>query len=717
MERNSISLYRLVLRELALMCIGIFVLTSCRKENEEISTKSIRIAVIVPADKNTFDRYTDIADWFNENIMRAQENYDEKYKLTIEWYDEDSEDLNVVSKSLADRKDITAVVGPLRSSNVEIVANNLAQTQKMHIAPIASSADLVRGYAGKNFFWSLCETDITQSELLLTLAGESPYKDITLVASNSTYGKTFSDWMPFQALEMGMNLRDVITYEPGELQEYVQNVFKTKNQTIIFALNDYKELSIVQEEYNKCDDKYSINVLYTDIVDDPGIVDYPQSLLDGMIGISIVPDPNSGFEIAYKTRFPHSSTAGESQFYDALTMVLLGSIYKDINRETTSLYDATKEIVSTDGEDLLVWSYDGLRREIDAILNKSNLYNISGASSALDFDTKVQTNVTKSYYARWMYLYGDLNRINYYSSDGSFRTLPNLAAWNWDVKKTQNFNNNISLSYPEHKSNYALLIAASSEWYNYRHQADVLDMYNILKKNGWNDDHIILIVEDDIAYNASNPYPGVIKVKSTGENLYNSTIEIDYHLTDLQATDIQKILIGQKSETVQKVFNTTENDNILVFWSGHGRCKDNGKSGDLCWNFEQPKKSFNNEVFVNLLNAMQGKYRKMLWLIETCHSGAVAQYCESYPGVMCIAAANPLETSKCDVHDEVLGTWMSNRFTSTITECLYKNPSILFKDLYYEVSRQTIGSHVSIYNADNFDNLYTTGLYEFVEKR
>lgn len=717
MKRNSRSLYRLVLRTLALICIGIFVLTSCRKENEEVSTKSIRIAVIVPADENTFDRYTDIANWFNENIMRAQENFDKKYKLTIEWYDEDYEDLNMVSKSLANRKDITAVIGPLRSSNVEIVANNLSQTSKMHIAPIASSADLVRGYAGKNFFWSLCETDITQSELLLTLAKESLYNDITLIASNSTYGKTFSDWIPFQALEMGMTLRDVITYEPGELQECVQNIFKTQKQTIIFALNDYKELSIVQEEYNKCDDKYSINVLYTDIVDDPGIVDYPQSLLEGMVGISIVPDPNSGFEISYKTRFGRTSTAGESQFYDALTMVLLGSIYKDIHSETTNIYDATKEIVSNGGNDLLVWSYDGLEREIVAIREKKDLYDIRGASSSLDFDTKVQTNVTKSYYARWMYLYGDLNRINYYSSNGSFRTLPSLAAWNWDVKKTQEFNKNISITYPEHKSNYALLIAASSEWYNYRHQADVLDMYNILKKNGWNDDHIILILEDDIAYNQLNPYTGVIKVKPTGENLYNRNIEIDYHLSDLKPSDLQKILSGQKSELLPKVVNPTKNDNILVFWSGHGRSSDNGKTGDLCWNFEQPKKSFNNEVFVNLLNAMQGKYRKMLWLIETCHSGAVAQYCGSYPGVMCIAAANPLETSKCDIHDEVLGTWRSNRFTSTITECLYKNPSILFKDLYFEVCRQTIGSHVSIYNADNFDNLYTSGLYEFIEKK
>ncbi len=699
-----------------LFCVVLISLSSCKKDVDR-ATKSIRIAAIVPFDKNTHERYQDIAKWFNENVERAQENNDEQYRLDIEWYDENSEDLNVLSKQIANRRDIVAVVGPLHSSNVEIIANNLSQTKKTHIAPIASSADLVRGYAGKNFFWSLCETDITQCELLLTLAKESLYNDVTLVASSSTYGKTFSDWIPFQALEMGLNMRNVQTYEQGELQECVQKVFETNKQTVIFALDDYKDVAIVQEEYNKCNDKYTINLLYTDIVDDPGIVNYPQSLLDGMTGVSIVPDPNSGFEIAYNMRYLRSSTAGESQFYDALTMLFLSGIYMDVHPEITNLYESTKQIVSTDGDDLLVWSYDGLKREIDAIWKKSKLYNISGASSALDFDTKVQTNITKSYYARWMYLYEELYKINYYSSSGSFRTLPTLAAWNWDVKKTQEFNKNISISYPEHKSNYALLIAASSEWYNYRHQADVLDMYNILKQNGWNDEHIILIIEDDLAYNNLNPYRGVIKVKPTGVNLYNKAIEIDYHLSDLKPSDIQKILTGQKSESLPKVINPTKNDNILVFWSGHGRSSDNGKTGDLCWNFEQPQKSFNNDVFVNLLNAMQGKYRKMLWLIESCHSGAVAQYCDSYPGVMCMTAANPVETSKSDVHDEVLGTWMSNRFTSTITECLYKNPSILFKDLYFEVSRQTIGSHVSIYNADNFDNLYTTGLYEFIENK
>ena len=34
---------------------------------------------------------------------------------------------------------------------------------------------------------------------------------------------------------------------------------------------------------------------------------------------------------------------------------------------------------------------------------------------------------------------------------------------------------------------------------NYRHQADVLNMYWILSKNGYDDDHIVLIIEDDIA--------------------------------------------------------------------------------------------------------------------------------------------------------------------------------------------------------------------------
>ena len=84
----------------------------------------------------------------------------------------------------------------------------------------------------------------------------------------------------------------------------------------------------------------------------------------------------------------------------------------------------------------------------------------------------------------------------------------------------QDFNDSGDITYPEHKSNWALLMASSSGWSNYRHQADVLAIYQQLKESGYTDDHIVLIVEDDIARNPSNPNNGVIRVTPNGDTMF-----------------------------------------------------------------------------------------------------------------------------------------------------------------------------------------------------
>jgi legumain len=48
-------------------------------------------------------------------------------------------------------------------------------------------------------------------------------------------------------------------------------------------------------------------------------------------------------------------------------------------------------------------------------------------------------------------------------------------------------------------ANWAVLVAGSSEWVNYRHQADVCHAYQILHKNGIPDSNIIVMMYDDLA--------------------------------------------------------------------------------------------------------------------------------------------------------------------------------------------------------------------------
>ncbi len=50
-------------------------------------------------------------------------------------------------------------------------------------------------------------------------------------------------------------------------------------------------------------------------------------------------------------------------------------------------------------------------------------------------------------------------------------------------------------------ANWAVLVAGSNGWYNYRHQADVCHAYQILHKNSIPDSNIIVMMYDDLANN------------------------------------------------------------------------------------------------------------------------------------------------------------------------------------------------------------------------
>lgn len=79
--------------------------------------------------------------------------------------------------------------------------------------------------------------------------------------------------------------------------------------------------------------------------------------------------------------------------------------------------------------------------------------------------------------------------------------------------------------------NWAVLVAGSNTWSNYRHQSDVYHAYQILIKNNFNPNRIITLAYDDLAHNIKNPFKGKIfnkpTYKAAGVDVYDG-IKIDY---------------------------------------------------------------------------------------------------------------------------------------------------------------------------------------------
>lgn len=54
----------------------------------------------------------------------------------------------------------------------------------------------------------------------------------------------------------------------------------------------------------------------------------------------------------------------------------------------------------------------------------------------------------------------------------------------------------------------AILLAGSRGYGNYRHQADMCNAYQLLRKRGLHNNNIVTFIYDDIVSDSRNPFPG-----------------------------------------------------------------------------------------------------------------------------------------------------------------------------------------------------------------
>ena len=122
-------------------------------------------------------------------------------------------------------------------------------------------------------------------------------------------------------------------------------------------------------------------------------------------------------------------------------------------------------------------------------------------------------------------------------------------------------------------NHWAVLVAGSDTWWNYRHQSDVCHAYQLAKGNGIPEDQIIVIMRDDIAKNSRNPFPGQIFNQPDGQDVY-AGCKIDYSGDHANPEVLLAVLKGEESKVAGKgtgkVLKSTANDNVFFYYSDHG---------------------------------------------------------------------------------------------------------------------------------------------------
>lgn len=708
--------------------LALCLMSSCEDPTEKVEAESAttwitkKVAVVLPMSNGQDKHWKRTLNQCAEDLEEAFYEQEIGIKLEYEWYDEDTEDISALADVLSQRSDVVAVIGGVNSDNALSMADKFSKNSvQKPFFTVATTQELIRKYAGSmspKCVWALTTVDIKQCELLLFLSYFYGAKTVALlVDEQSKYGDTFTEWYSQKHVDFSLVSYGIYEYESGEVAKSAREAGETGADYLICVPSKVSDIRIIEETMAQLDES-SDNVperLYSDIAYSRELLDsVSENRRDGIEGIAIGADPNSGFDTRYEVMYDELPLEGEAHIYDAAMMVAYASFLQQ-KRNISSLNESIKKLVDGRDEYNYTPTTDGMRDFVTKMASGENP-NLRGVSGALDFNSNVYTNVLSSTYYHFGVFQGKHIIVDYYD-DSYSRSSSYMTVWQMKTENMQDVDRTYvdTINYPNLDKKWALLVAApSGAWEYYRFQADVFWIYQYLKKNGYDDDHIILITEDDIAYNSSNKLPGTIYLEPGGENVHTD-VQVDYKVSELSPSDIKSILCGERSDRLPKVIESDEDDNIFFFWSGHGSAINN--SCQLQWGeLTKQGSGFTRDMANEVFRAMYEKkcYRKFLCMVEACYSGGVFNAVEGYPGMLAFTAARGNETSSGIRYDKTMETLLTNMFTMNFQECMKKNPKMSLRELYYELYVNTVGSHVTLFNNYLYGNMNQNSMEEFV---
>jgi legumain len=262
---------------------------------------------------------------------------------------------------------------------------------------------------------------------------------------------------------------------------------------------------------------------------------------------------------------------------------------------------------------------------------------------------------------------------------------------------------------PEGMTNWAVIVTGSQGYGNYRHHADACHAYQIVRKNGIPKENIILMMQDNVANDKENPFPGQLFNKPTaageaGVDVYDGCFP-DYTGSIVDAQLFMDVLTGNTAGNATKVLQSGPNDKVFVNFVDHG----GGKIVAM------PNGPFlTADVLNGALKTMHDKkmYDKLVFYMEACNSGSMFEdILTDDMNIYVTTAANPTEPSwgtYCPPQDMVNGkainsclgdlysvNWMEDSDTKA-------GQAERLGDQFLKVKAETNKSHCMEYGATDF---------------
>lgn len=598
---------------------------------------------------------------------------------------------------------IVAVIGPDSSADVFAVADRFIAARKVLISPSASAGDIFRAFGGRDYVWRTVESDVAQTETMLAHAGKQGVRRVALWTDFGPYGATFFDWFGFLARELNMDVVGIVRRQPDapDCSASLADAVRAGPEVLFVATTSIDDIACLLRTAPTLSP--ATRLFFSDGARYPGLPRQLGVLAEGMQGTAFAPNPASGFERAYLADLGKPPPAFAAPAYDALALVAY-ALERSEGAGGPALAEALKEVVTGRGS-ATGWNKAGVAEALRR-LRAGEQPDVTGATGPLEFDRDRFTDPTQSTFRVWRTRAGGYETTEFLSDSGSSRAtstrsaLRTLASARY--RTVADVGGRDEQRVVERRGLWAMVAALSTGWDNYRHQADALAVYQLLKSHGVPDERIVLILEDDLVNDPRNP-DGAVRNVAGGPDLRVGA-EIDYHPSQIGQDDLRAMLEGRPTASTPDVLGGGAGDDALVYLVGHG-----GDQGLYLGAKDATGRGGGGYLDARLLRRAldarraADRHRRLLVVVDACHAG-VLEPGVAAPGALLVAAASSTENSFSANWDAAGGFWRADQFSWELYRALAADPTRSITELYESLYLNVPGSHVTLYNAERFGN-------------
>ena len=630
--------------------------------------------------------------------------------LAVDYFEPTEDRLVELAQELVADEQYPAVIAPPGSEALQQLADLFIDHHKPLLSTTSTSDELFRAYGGEGVIWRLRDSDVAQAELLTRFARDEGAERIALLASPEISAATFLTWVPFFATEWAYPLDDVEAValdSEHDCTSHVGNALVSSPDMLLVAAASEAQARCVVEALPEHATRP--RVVFADTGIDPSSMLALGPEARGIEGFSVTGDPI--FESRFEARFPGArlSPHGPSE-YDAILLLAYGLEGSD-GAGWRSLV-RSMEALSNSGEPRVGdWDTKGVAATL-ADLRAGGTPTVRGATGDLTFHPERAMDLTSSTLAHFVIDHDALIYDRRYSTDDP-SLLTNTSVLSDTSELPSPADDPGQPPEADQTDTWAVIAALSSGWHNYRHQADALRQYQLLRAGGIDDDHIVLVLADDLASHEDNERPGEIRNEIDGEDLY-ATTKIDYSLS-LSPEQLQDIIAGRVTEATPTVIDPGPASNIYIYLVGHA-----GLSGipvgaqTAAEGLDPSDLVFSPDLLREGLCELQhdNRFRRALVVIESCfsgvfgeaESGGIEHGCEQtagqapLEGVVMLTASNSHELSYAADYDPELSEWVNDEFSRSFARQVELGFDRNLADVFVDTYRSVAGSHPSVFN-------------------